>query len=197
ANEINIEPGPDPNPLLTELNALAKQQDPFRITTLAQCCGDISDPISNKTDTLGFNTYYGWYGGNYDDFAYWADLMHNTGPGRPFAVSEYGAGASISFHSANPVAQDHTEEYQARFHEVYWLAMKTRPYLWGKFVWNLFDFASNGRNEGDAPGRNDKGLVTYDHQTRKDSFYWYKANWTTSPMVYITSRHWTERTASL
>ena len=58
----------------------------------------------------------------------------------------------------------------------------------------MFDFASASRNEGDAPGRNDKGLVTYDRNVRKDAFFFYKANWTTEPMVYITSRRYLERT---
>jgi beta-galactosidase len=71
--------------------------------------------------------------------------------------------------------------------------MKARPYLWCKFVWNMFDFAADARNEGDVPGRNDKGLVTYDRQVRKDAFYWYKANWTTNPMVYITGHTFTNR----
>lgn len=73
--------------------------------------------------------------------------------------------------------------------------METKPYIWGKFIWNLFDFASDGRNEGDTAGRNDKGLVTYDRQTRKDAFYWYKANWSSSPFVYITDRRYTQRTS--
>ena len=71
--------------------------------------------------------------------------------------------------------------------------MEARPFLWCKFVWNVFDFASDGRNEGDTPGRNDKGLVTYDRQVRKDAFYYYKANWTTNPMVYITGHTFTNR----
>ncbi len=74
--------------------------------------------------------------------------------------------------------------------------MKTRRYLWSKIIWNMFDFAVDSRNEGDTPGRNDKGLVTYDRKTRKDAFYWYKANWTTAPFVYITSRRFTPRTAA-
>ena len=73
--------------------------------------------------------------------------------------------------------------------------MKSRPFLWSKFVWNMFDFAVDARNEGDTPGRNDKGMVSYDRRTKKDSFFWYKANWTTAPMVYITSRRFTQRTS--
>jgi beta-galactosidase len=60
----------------------------------------------------------------------------------------------------------------------------------------MFDFASDGRNEGDTPGRNDKGMVTYDRLTRKDAFFWYKANWTSTPFVYLTSRRWTNRTVA-
>ena len=69
--------------------------------------------------------------------------------------------------------------------------MKTRPWMWGKFIWNMFDFASDGRNEGDTAGRNDKGLVTYDRQTRKDAFYWYKANWSKEPFVHINYSRFT------
>jgi beta-galactosidase len=128
------------------------------------------------------------------DFAPWADATHASLPSTPLALSEYGAGASIHFHSDTPARGDHTEEYQALFHEAYFAALKTRPFLWGRFVWNLFDFASSGRNEGDTPGRNDKGLVTYDRQTRKDAFYFYRANWSGAPFVHITSARFTDRT---
>ena len=39
-----------------------------------------------------------------------------------------------------------------------------------------------------TPGINDKGMVTEDRKTRKDAFYFYKANWNPEPMVYLTSR---------
>src|SRR6185295_17181341 len=81
-------------------------------------------------------------------------------------------------------------------HETHWKQMKTRRYLWAKIIWNMFDFAVDSRNEGDTPGRNDKGLVTYDRKTKKDAFFWYKANWTTTPVVYITSRRFTARTTA-
>ena len=74
--------------------------------------------------------------------------------------------------------------------------MKTRPYLWAKIIWNMFDFAVDSRNEGDTPGRNDKGMVSYDRKTRKDAFFWYKANWTDTPVVYISSRRFAIRTTA-
>ena len=75
-----------------------------------------------------------------------------------------------------------------------WAVMKTKPYVWATFVWNLFDFAVSTRHEGGVPGRNDKGLVTYDRQIKKDAFYFYKANWSDEPVLYITDRRFTERT---
>jgi beta-galactosidase len=116
-------------------------------------------------------------------------------------VSEYGAGASIYQHEQNPPYRNrtrangpwHPEEWQDEIHEQAWLVLAPRPYLWGNYVWVMFDFASDHRNEGDHPGRNDKGLVTYDRRTRKDAFFWYKANWTAEPLVYITSRRDTVR----
>src|SRR6266508_4435440 len=102
-------------------------------------------------------------------------------------------------HQLNPpkpstTGQWHPEEYQSLFHEASWTQLQSRPYIWGTFVWNMFDFASDGRNEGSQPGINDKGLVTRDRAVRKDAFYWYKANWAATPTLYITSRRWTQRT---
>jgi beta-galactosidase len=114
-------------------------------------------------------------------------------------VSEYGAGANTTQHEQNPKqpktdGQWHPEEWQAIVHEAAWAQMKTHPFVWGTFVWNMFDFAASSRHEGNIPGRNDKGLVTYDRQTKKDAFYFYKANWSDEPTLYITSRRFTERT---
>ena len=114
-------------------------------------------------------------------------------------MSEYGAGANVTQHEQNPqqpvpTSQWHPEEWQALVHETAWPAMKARPFVWGTFVWNMFDFAVSTRHEGGVPGRNDKGLVTYDRKTKKDAFFFYQANWSDEPMVYITSRRFTERT---
>ena len=116
-----------------------------------------------------------------------------------FCVSEYGAGANVEQHEQNPKqpntdGQWHPEEWQAIVHEAAWAAMKARPYVWGTFVWNMFDFAVSTRHEGGIPGRNDKGLVTYDRKIKKDAFYFYKANWSDEPVLYITDRRFTERT---
>ena len=191
------------NTLLTALNTLAHQEDPGRLTTYAQCCTSDTGGLPAHTDIVGYNTYYGWYDafGTADQFGAWADNLHATRPTWKIGISEYGAGAGITQHAANPTAPDpygtpHPEEWQNLVHESHWKQMKTRRYLWAKTVWNMFDFAVDSRNEGDTPGRNDKGLVTYDRKTRKDAFFWYKANWSTTPFVYITSRRFNPRTTA-
>jgi beta-galactosidase len=188
------------DPLIARLATEAKKEDPYRFTTYASNHKE-DDPRNFRTDLLGYNRYQGWYNGTYDDFGRWLDNWHTKNPTRPLGLSEYGAGASVYQHEQNPPARPrtqargpwHPEEWQNEFHEHAWLNIKQRPYLWGTFIWCMFDFGSDGRNEGDTPGRNDKGLVTYDRRTRKDAFYWYKANWTDTPLVYITSRRDTVR----
>lgn len=85
------------------------------------------------------------------------------------------------------------EEYQAYVHEQNWQVFQSKEYLWGTFVWNMFDFGSSRRKEGDVLGVNTKGLVTFDRQTRKDAFFFYKANWSVEPVIYIAGRRYTER----
>ena len=117
-------------------------------------------------------------------------------------MSEYGAGANPAQHEENARqpktnGQWHPEEWQAHVHEADWVAIKSRSFVWGSFVWNMFDFPSSGRHEGDIPAINDKGLVTIDRQIKKDAFYFYKANWSSEPTLYITGRRFTDRTNNL
>jgi hypothetical protein len=197
-NEVTLDSGPSPTNLISQEVQIVSQEDPTRFSTAAANSSD-NDPSTLYTQLIDFNKYYGWYSGVVTDFGPWADNIHATYPTRLIGVSEYGAGANIYQHSEDPVTEPanagpyHPEEYQNLFHESHWQQMKVRPFLWSKFIWNLFDFASDGRNEGSTPGLNDKGLVTYDRQVRKDAFYWYKANWTTNPMVYITGHTFTNR----
>ena len=188
-NEIRLGKGPDPTGLLAEMIALAKQEAPGRILTIAAKGGD---PVDAGLDAIGYNSYRGWYGGEPTDCGPWLDDRRREHPGLPIGLSEFGAGASIHFHSLKPKCMDYTEEWQSYLHEAHWLAIKERPWLWCKFAWLGFD-VSCGRKEADTPGQNNKGLITRDRQTRKDAWYWYKANWSDDPFVYITSRRFVNR----
>lgn len=180
-----------------ELSALARQLDPSRLTTYASH-HKAGDRRSSLTDVFAFNKYFGWYGGKAGDLGPWLDDVHRRLPSHRIGLSEYGAGANTAQHNLSgekpkPGGPWHPEEYQAHFHEVQWLALRTRDYVWGKFIWNLCDFAADDRAEGETPGLNDKGLVTYDRRTRKDAFFWYKANWSDEPVLHLAGRRHTHR----
>lgn len=179
--------------ILKRLNTMAKEEDASRVTTAAVLGHHQGDDIWYVNDIVAQNVYYGWYYEKVSDIGRWADESRAAFPNRAFGVSEYGAGAGPSIHTAEPKKGDHSEEFQNLYHEGNWEELKKRPYVWSKFIWNMFDFAVDARDEGERPGMNDKGLVTYDRKTYKDSFYWYKANWSEEPVLYITSRRFIER----
>jgi len=179
--------------LLADLHREAKALDPRRLTSYAHCCAADDDPLTQQTDVIAYNRYYGWYDGQMADIGPWADRVHAAQPGRAIAVSEYGAGASVLQQEeppARPVPASHwhPEQYQALFHEAYWRQLGARPWLWATFVWVGFDLPSAGRDEGDRRGVNDKGLATYDRRVRKDAWYWYQANWSARPMLHLANR---------
>lgn len=198
-NELK-QAGDDPVEYIGELNRLAKILDPGRLTTSASNQGG---EINEVTDVVAWNQYYGWYGGEPSGIGKWADDMHKFYPQKGIGISEYGAGASILHQGENlkkPEASSywHPENWQTYFHEEHWKAIDCRPFLWGTFVWNMFDFGAAHRREGETDGKNDKGLVTFDRKVKKDAFYFYKANWNEDvPMVYIAERRLTKRTKAL
>jgi beta-galactosidase len=196
-NELNSPTKALSTPLIAELNQLAHAEDPTRPTTGAAS----GDTIANlhemvaTPDLISDNNYAGWYGKKPGDLGSEIDKWNAVYDHRGLSISEYGGGASIVQHKQNiapgeidPRGHFHPEEWQATVHEGNYLAIASRPEAWGSFAWVMFDFASIGRHEGDVDGVNDKGLVTRDRATRKDAYFFYQANWTTKPMVYITSR---------
>ena len=186
-------------PFARELHELYKEIDPSRLTTLASC----DDPkfYQNCSDIMAWNKYIGWYGSRNapETAGNFFDKAKAASNGKPVAISEYGGGANVEHHfsmkenDVKPSGQFHPEEGQTYIHEGNWSAFAQRPYMWAKYIWVFADFQSSIRNEGGKPGINDKGLVTYDRKIKKDAFYFYKANWSTEPMIYITSRRFTER----
>ena len=180
------------------LNELVHRLDPTRLTTLA--CYAVCSPfnkVAHITDLVSWNLYLGWYvpGLYLNDL--WADFFHLCFPNRPLGYSEYGCEAMPGLHSARPRRGDHSEEYQCKYHEYMIKFFQKRPYLWASHLWNLFDFAADARNQGGEPGMNHKGLVTFDRQVRKDSFYLYKAWWTDMPFVHICGKRFRDRTEKI
>ncbi len=214
-NEVDIDlafgrlgPKADARPLLRELNALSHREDPSRPTVIADCCeatpGDKVDylpVLTGEADLMGYNRYFGWYYGEIEDLGPHLDMLHKRYPSVPLSVSEYGAGGSLTDHSNDPegrptnvTGRPQPEEFQNWWHEKSWPQIRERRYLWGSWIWNMFDFSSRVRQEGDATDINTKGLVSFDRKVKKDAFYYYKAQWSDESVVYITSRRFSPRT---
>ena len=177
------------------LNDLCHEMDDTRLTTLAcyAMCGPFN-PVAHITDLVSWNLYLGWYVPGLFLNDLWMDFFHLCYPNRPLGFSEYGAEGMPNLHSEHPRRGDHTEEYQAIYHEYMLRCFERHPWQWSTHVWNMFDFAADARDQGGEPGMNHKGLVTFDRKTKKDSFYLYKAWWSEDPFVHICAKRFAERT---
>ena len=201
---------PQPLALLKHLNAIAKQEDPARPTTFADCCEGLTmiktagEGLAGTTDLIGYNRYYGWYMPNQTDarrqFGEAMDRLHGDHPSLPLSVSEYGAGGALTQHSDNVLAgfvnmagRPQPEEFESFVHEETWPVIRERDFVFASWIWNMFDFPSDLRQEGDAIDLNTKGLVSFDRKTRKDAFYYYKAQWNPEPMMHLTGKRYVSR----
>jgi len=176
------------------LNDLVHKMDPTRPTSLAcyAVCGPFNK-VAHISDVVSWNLYLGWYVPGLFLNDLWIDFFHAKYPNRCLGFSEYGCEGMPNLHSSHPRRGDHTEEYQAIYHEYMLECFKKRPFMWANHVWNMFDFAADARNQGGEPGMNHKGLVTFDRKTKKDSFYLYKAYWNPEPMVHIAGKRYMYR----
>ncbi|PTM93350.1 glycoside hydrolase family 2 TIM barrel-domain containing protein [Mycoplana dimorpha] len=207
--------GPWPDnltPVFRELQAAAKAEDPYRVTAYADNVTQALPPVNGNyidlggiTDVWARNQYPLWYSGPVARLTTILDAVRGRYPDQPVGISEYGAGAALTHHTDNvlggppevrnpglPVVYQ-PEEYASFVHEQVYAKILSTDYLFATYVWNMFDFATGLRNEGDVQDVNTKGLVSFDRKTRKDPFYFYKANWSSDLVTYITSRRYTNR----
>ena len=177
------------------LNDLVYEMDKTRFTTLAcyAMCGPFNK-VAHITDVVSWNLYLGWYVPGLWLNDVWMRFFHLVYPSRCLGYSEYGCEGMPNLHSAHPHRGDHTEEYQAIYHEYLLKCFERNPYMWATHVWNMFDFAADARDQGGEPGMNHKGLITFDRKTKKDSFFLYKAYWSKEPFVHICSKRFADRT---
>lgn len=177
------------------LNDLCHRLDSARFTTMANVFMlETDSPILEIPDVNSYNLYFGWYLGELEQNDEFFDQYHAEFPNRCIGFSEYGADANPQYQSPNPEKGDYTESYQALYHEHMLHMIEERPWLWAAHVWNLFDFAADGRDEGGKHGENQKGLVTFDRKVKKDAFYLYKAAWNkTEPFVHICGSRYVDR----
>jgi beta-galactosidase len=198
--------------LLARMRAMAHTLDPSRPTIQADVSGQ--PPYSKEEDTVALNRYFGWYDPDLNDDRIFADFTTYRAerPRQPIGLSEYGFGSQITQHTDEPRAIQPAnlvtlgrnanpdfmpEEYASYGHEEFYRRVRDKAWIFGTWVWNMFDFSNLGRKEGDymthGLSLNNKGLVTFDRKVRKDAFFFYKAQWNSEPMVYITARRYTDR----
>ena len=195
SNEITMKGEKDPDLLENHkiLNELCHRIDSTRLTTMAvvsMCPMDAE--YLNIPDTVSYNHYFGWYGGDTSMNGPWFDKFHKLHPQLPIGISEYGCEA-LNWHTSKPVQGDYTEEYQAYYHEELIKCIAERPFLWATHVWNMYDFGADARAEGGENGQNHKGLMTFDRKYKKDSFYAYKAWLNPEPMVHLCGKRYVDR----
>ena len=186
---------------LDRLNELVHNLDPYRMTVAAS---DQEGSFNFVTDAMAMNKYFGWYYNKVEDFATYYDNWHKQNPNTKIGLSEYGGGANTNQHVGQFVPEEdprptsrgpwHPEEKQTAIHQSTLKMITERDYIWGSFVWNMFDFGSNIQRAGGLNHLNDKGLVTYDRKIRKDAFFLYKANWNKAEKTtHLCSKRYTER----
>lgn len=177
------------------LNDLCHKLDQTRFTTMANVFMQETDsPLLEIPDVNSYNLYFGWYLGELEQNDEFFDEYHAKYPDRCIGFSEYGADANPQYQSTAPTHGDYSETYQTVYHEHMLKMIEERPYLWATHVWNMFDFAADGRDEGGKHGVNQKGLVTMDRKLKKDAFYLYKAYWNKEDaFVHICGRRYVDR----
>ena len=178
-----------------QLNDLCHEMDKTRLTSLAcyAMCGPFNKVAHQVSDLVSWNLYLGWYVPGMFLNKLWVDFFHAIYPNRCLGYSEYGCECMPNLHSSHPRRGDQSEEYQCKYNEYMLRFFEKRPFMWATHLWNMFDFAADARNQGGEPGMNHKGLVTFDRQTKKDSFFIYKAYWSREPFVHICGSRYVDR----
>ena len=176
------------------LNDLCHRMDATRPTVMAHAFMlEQESELIPIADIASYNLYFGWYLGELEQNDKFFDDYHKKFPNRIIGFSEYGADANPQYQNSRPEKGDYSETYQCTYHEHLLKCIEERPYLWATHVWNLFDFAADGRDEGGKNGENQKGLVTFDRKLRKDAFYLYKAHWSSEPFVHLCGSRYVDR----
>ena len=185
--------------LTQSLHDLAKTEDPDRYTVSVNGYGHMEHPVNLNADIQGMNRYFGWYEKKIQDIKPWVEQLEKEYPYQKLMLTEYGADANLAHQTEylgdalNWGKPFYPETFQTKTHEYQWSVIKDHPYIIASYLWNMFDFAVPMWTRGGVPARNMKGLVTFDRKIKKDSYFWYKANWSENPVLYLTQRRNVDR----
>lgn len=185
--------------LTQTLHNLAKTEDPDRFTVSVNGYGSTEHPVNQNADIQGMNRYFGWYEKKIQDIEPWVKGLEEKYPWQKLMLTEYGADSNLKHQTEylgdalNWGKPFYPETFQTKTHEYQWGVISKHPYIIASYLWNMFDFAVPMWSRGGVAARNLKGLITFDRKIKKDSYYWYKANWSESPVLYLTQRRNTDR----
>ncbi|WP_232430150.1 glycoside hydrolase family 2 protein [Parabacteroides sp. HGS0025] len=180
--------------LTQSLHDLAKTEDPDRYTVSVNGYGHMEHPVNLVADIQGMNRYFGWYEKKIQDIKPWVENLEKEYPHQKLMLTEYGADANLNHQTEylgealNWTKEFYPEAFQTKTHEYQWSVIAAHPYIIASYLWNTFDFCAPLWVRGGVPARNMKGLVTFDRKVKKDSYFWYKANWSKDPVLFLTQR---------
>lgn len=180
--------------LTQSLHDLAKTEDPDRYTVSVNGYGHMEHPVNLVADIQGMNRYFGWYEKKIQDIKPWVENLEKEYPHQKLMLTEYGADANLNHQTEylgdalNWTKEFYPETFATKTHEYQWSVIAAHPYIIASYLWNTFDFCAPMWVRGGVPARNMKGLVTFDRKIKKDSYFWYKANWSKEPVLYLTQR---------
>lgn len=180
--------------LTQSIHDLCKLEDPDRYTVAVNGYGHADHPVNQNADIQGMNRYFGWYERKIQDIKPWIEKMEKEYPWQRLMLTEYGADANIEHQTEilgdalNWTSPFYPETFQTKTHEYQWSIIAQHPYIIASYLWNMFDFAVPTSKRGSVDARNMKGMMTFDRRIKKDSYFWYKANWSKEPVLYLTQR---------
>ena len=189
--------GDDVIPFIKELNALAHSIDSSRLTV---GCSNADGDINFITDLVVLRQDIGWLKGSYDDIRVWSRQLSEN---KKFKTLRYGVcygEQGCVDHVVDVVqraergAMFRPERVSTQMHERYSVLIREADIFWGVWLDNMYDYASMYRPGGMCYS----GMMCYDHATRKDVYYLYRALWNRQrPTIYLSERRWTSRCEGL
>ena len=185
--------GSDINDFITKLNELSHSIDATRPTV---ACSNMDGDINFITDLIVLRQDVGWSKGSAEDVAVWCEQMRtNSRWGELHAGVCYGEEGVIT-HTTESIERAKRGTYhlperrQTRLHERYIDIIESESIFWGVWLDNMFDYASSRR----PYGMNQSGLIGFDHTTKKDAYYLYRALWNSNtPTLHIADKGWQRR----
>lgn len=199
------------NPYLEKLNAITKQLDPSRLTSIRKYY-----PGSELVDAFSPSIWAGWYGGSYNQYQAALKNAHDKYP--TFLHMEYGGSSHVGRHTETPVTaqgirgiqvsveeavnqavvksvakdSDWNENYIVDLFDWHLNVSENFQGFAGNAQWAFKDFGTPLRPENPIPYMNQKGLVDR-AGNKKDAYHVFASYWSEKPVCWIESDTWTER----